>query len=342
MLNYIWAGLIIFSLIFALATDIQELYENRFRNEVPLPVEIDFPEGYDADARRIPIRVSIDSTTFAQFYDTQAQLDSAYTGTLVQSEDGMQVQFGEGVTLPEPLGIIQTFSQDEEGDPLRSKAIGGNFQFTSPDSTTAEAGLTFNAVQFRKLKDIAQGALDFAETAANLAISLIGVLALFLGLLQIGDAAGLIHALSGAVQPILRPIFPDVPRDHPAMAMISLNLLANVFGLGNAATPLGIKAMEELNELNPSEETATDSMVMLLAVNTSSVQLVPPVLLVAIMGLQINQLVFSITLATLCSTIAGITAAKLLSKLRRFRKTSPVRRAQEGKDPDATADSVST
>ena len=87
------------------------------------------------------------------------------------------------------------------------------------------------------------------------------------------------------------------------MGMIALNLTANVLGLGNAATPLGLKAMEELQTLNPSEDTATNSMVMLLAMNTASVQLVPPVLLVAIMGLQINQIIFSIVIVRLESII---------------------------------------
>jgi spore maturation protein A len=175
------------------------------------------------------------------------------------------------------------------------------------------------------LNDIADAALSFAETAAELSLGLIGTLALVLGLLQIGDAAGLIHALSRFVQPVLRPLFPELPKDHPALATITLNLLANVFGLGNAATPLGIKAMEDLQKENPSDDTATNSMVMLLALNTSSVQLVPPVLLIAIMGLQINQLVFSITLATLFSTIAGIAGAIGLSKLKRFQATNPMR-----------------
>jgi len=106
---------------------------------------------------------------------------------------------------------------------------------------------------------------------------------------------------------------------------VTLNMLANVFGLGNAATPLGIKAMEDLQSLNPEKDTATDDMVMLLAMNTSSVQLVPPSLLVAIMGLQINQLFFSITLATLFSTIAGIAGAYGLSRLRQFRRSNPFR-----------------
>ena len=101
-------------------------------------------------------------------------------------------------------------------------------------------------------------------------------------------------ALVKLVRPVLRPLFPEVPRDHPALGMIALSLTANVFGLGNAATPFGIKAMEELQKLNKSEDTATNSMVMMLALSTASVQLVPPVLLLALLGLQINQLVFPI------------------------------------------------
>jgi spore maturation protein A len=178
-------------------------------------------------------------------------------------------------------------------------------------------------VRFRKLNDIARAAINFAETAASLALGLIGVLGLMLGLVKIGEEAGLIHALTGLVQPILSPLFPNVPDDHPALANITLNMLANVFGLGNAATPLGIKAMEDLQELNPEKDTATNGMVMLLAMNTSSVQLVPPALLVAIMGLQINQLFFSITLATFFSTVAGILGALGLSKLKRYRETDP-------------------
>ena len=119
-------------------------------------------------------------------------------------------------------------------------------------------------------------------------------MSLFLGLLKIAEEAGIIYGLVKLVRPVLRPLFPEVPADHPALAMIALSLTANVFGLGNAATPFGIKAMEELQKLNPSEDTATNSMVMMLALSTASVQLVPPVLLLALLGLQINQLVFPI------------------------------------------------
>ena len=330
MLNYIWAGLIITSLLFALATDVRELSTDRFRNDDALPATLTFPEDYAPDARRQPVRVAIDTAAFQAVYATEAAPDADYSGTLVQTRDGRQVRFGEGATLPEPLNLIREHTTGSESDPLRGTLDTG--LSAAAGTASVAVRLDFERVRFRKLNDIAQAALNFAETAAELAISLIGVLALFLGLLKIGEKAGLIHSLTRVVQPLLRPLFPDLPKDHPALGTISLNLLANVFGLGNAATPLGIKAMEDLQTNNPQKDTATDSMVMLLAINTSSVQLVPPVLLVAIMGLQINQLVFSITLATLFSTIAGISAAYGLSRLKRYRQSNPMRADGSGLD----------
>lgn len=334
MLNYIWGGLIIISLLFALFIDVRELATDRFRSEQALDARMEFPQGgYDPDAGTQPIQVMIDSAAYNQFYGTSGVVpDTSYAGTLVQNQDGTQVQFGGGdqtSELPEELNLIRRYSADEgelNTAPIRTTDVSGQLQLNA-DSTAALVPLSFNPVRFRKMRDIGRAALSAAEGAAELALGLIGVLALFLGLLQIADEAGLIYSLTNLVQPVLRPLFPRVPDGHPAMAMVSLNLLANVFGLGNAATPLGIKAMEELQALNPSEGTASDAMVMLLALNTSSVQLVPPVLLVAIMGLQINQLIFSITLATLCSTIVGATAAYLLARTGWFRSSSPVRQA---------------
>jgi spore maturation protein A len=180
---------------------------------------------------------------------------------------------------------------------------------------------------------IAAAALSFAETAATLALGLIGVLALFLGLLKIAEEAGVIHSLVRVVRPVLRPLFPEIPPDHPALGMIALNLTANVFGLGNAATPFGIKAMEELQTLNPTEDTATNSMVMLLAINTASVQLVPPVLLLALLGLQVNQLIFPIIITTMLSLVIAIVATKLYGRLPGSRRSDPNRQPP----PDAPA-----
>ncbi len=113
-------------------------------------------------------------------------------------------------------------------------------------------------------------------------------------------------------------LFPDVPADHPAMGSIVLNMSANMLGLGNAATPLGLKAMEELQELNPDKKTATNAMVMFLAINTSSVQFILPATVVALMGGVSSQIFIPTILATTCSTVAAVVAVKYLEKRKRF------------------------
>ena len=187
-------------------------------------------------------------------------------------------------------------------------------------------GVVFEPVRFVKLNAIATAAIDFAKTGAEIALGLIGVLALFLGLLKIAEDSGIVFALVKLVRPLLRPLFPEVPPDHPALGMIALNLTATIFGLGNAATPFGIKAMEELQTLNPSQDTATNSMVMLMAINTAGIQLVPPVLLLALMGTQINTLYFPILITTGLGLFVAILAARLLGRLPGYRASDPNRK----------------
>jgi spore maturation protein A len=195
----------------------------------------------------------------------------------------------------------------------------------APRDTVTPATVQLAPVRFVKLTAISKAAIDFAKTAVTLALGLVGVIALWLGMLRIADRSGLIAIIVRIAEPVFRPLFPEIPQGHPAMGMIVLNISANVLGLGNAATPMGIKAMEELQKLNPVKDTATNSMVMLLAINTASVQIVPPVLLVAIMGLQINHLYFSIMICTALSLIMAISAAKLLGRLRTYRDSDPMR-----------------
>ncbi len=345
MLNYIWAGLIISSLLFAGFYDIRDIRDDTYRNGEALSVELEFPEGYDPDARRVPVAIRIDPARYRAFYETEEEPADRYAGYIVQTREGAQLRFEADAALPEPLATIQGVSQsrDEElqgalvqltppAEPAAPEeaaageaAAGAGQQEAGEGVPTTGAAVRFERVRFVKMNAIAGAALDFAETAAEIALGLIGVLALFLGLLKIGEEAGLIHSLVRAVRPVLRPLFPEVPEDHPALGMIALNMTANVFGLGNAATPFGIKAMEELQELNPTDDTATDPMVMLLAINTASVQLVPPVLLLALLGLQINQLIFAIILTTGLSLVIAIAAAKIYGRLPWNRASNPNR-----------------
>ena len=329
MLNYIWAGLIIFSLLFALVYDVQDLARDTYRNEQELPVTVRYGEDVDRTARRVEVDILVDPITYQRFYGTEVQPDDSYEGYIVQTQEGRQLRFAAGTELPAPLSTISGFSASRD-DELQGTL--GELEPTD-DPDVFEAGVTFAQVRFVKLKAITEAAFDFAETAVTIAIGLIGVLALFLGLLQIAEASGIIHAVVRFTQPLFRPLFPEIPDGHPALGMIVLNLTANMLGLGNAATPLGIKAMEELQELNPTKHTATNSMVMLLALNTASVQLVPPTLLVAIMGLQVNQLIFPIILVTFISAVVAVTAAKVLQRLPGYRATDPVRNAETAPPP---------
>ncbi|HEY1684135.1 MAG TPA: nucleoside recognition domain-containing protein [Tepidisphaeraceae bacterium] len=194
-------------------------------------------------------------------------------------------------------------------------------------ATTGPAGTTVATApgHFLKLQAITAAATDFAQKAVEISIGLIGVLALWLGLMRIGEKSGLIGILVKVIQPVLRPLFPEIPKDHPALGMIALNLSANMLGLGNAATPFGIKAMEELQKLNPSGDTATNPMVMLLALNTACVQFVPPATLVALMGVQTSRIYFPIVTVTAGCAIVAIIVTKLLGRMWVYRRTDPNR-----------------
>jgi spore maturation protein A len=313
MLNYIWAGLIISAFVFALGNDIRDLSRDTYRNGQPLPVTLAFPQGHDPSARQVPVVIRIDPVQYGSFYRTDQRPDTSYAGYLLQTRAGTQLRFDAGAKLPEPLATIGKVSKSRD-DELQGRLV---------DS----AGLVFEPVRFVKLNAIAAAALDFAKTAAEIALGLVGVMSLFLGLLKIAEQAGIIYGLVKLVRPVLRPLFPELPPEHPALGLIALNLTANWLGLGNAATPFGIKAMEELQKLNRSTDTATNSMVMMLALNTAGVQLVPPILLLGLLGLQINQLILPIIGTGILGLIVAIVACKLLGRLPGYRASDPNREA---------------
>ena len=166
---------------------------------------------------------------------------------------------------------------------------------------------------------VTEAAISMAKTAVDIAIGLIGIMALWLGTMKIAEESGLIRIIARALRPITIRLFPDVPEDHPAIGSIVLNMAANILGLGNAATPLGLKAMEELQELNPNKDTATNAMCTFLAINTSSVQLILPATVVALMGAASNEIFITTILATGLSTIAAIISVRTLEKMGRFK-----------------------
>lgn len=166
------------------------------------------------------------------------------------------------------------------------------------------------------------GIIGSAKTAVTLAIGLIGIMALWLGIMRIAEQSGLIANLASLLKPVTTRLFPDVPADHPAMGAMIMNISANMLGLANAATPLGLKAMEELNKLNKKAGTATDAMCTFLVINTSNVQLIPATVIAiraASGSTSPTEILGAAIVATAISTIVGVTVVKALSKLRFYK-----------------------
>ena len=164
---------------------------------------------------------------------------------------------------------------------------------------------------------LATGMVDTATSAVTLAIGLIGVMALFLGLMKVAEEGGLLPIIAKTIRPLMVRLFPDVPADHPAMGAMLLNMSANALGLGNAATPFGIRAMQELDKLNGEKGTATNAMALFLAINTSSVTLLPTgiIALRASAGSADPAGILPTTLfATVCSTTIAIISCKLYQR----------------------------
>ena len=161
-------------------------------------------------------------------------------------------------------------------------------------------------------------ALESAGRAVTLALGLAGVMALWLGLMRVAEEAGLVRLVGRAARPLLRRLFPEVPPEHPALGAMVMNVAANVLGLGNAATPFGLRAMEALQELNPHEGTASDAQALFCALNTASVQVVPATVIAlrAAAGAQQPADILGATIvASLCATTVAILSARLLRHL---------------------------
>lgn len=174
-----------------------------------------------------------------------------------------------------------------------------------------------------KLPELSLAAFDAAKGAVmNLALPLAGLMALWLGMMRLAEKAGMINLLAQGLRPILRRIFPDVPPSHPAMGSMLMNMAANMLGLSNAATPLGLRAMQDLEKINPSPGTASNAMCTFLAINTSSVQFIPATavaILAAAGSTKPTAIIGTAFVASLCSFIAALVAVKTLEKLPGYR-----------------------
>ena len=170
---------------------------------------------------------------------------------------------------------------------------------------------------------LVQATFDSSKTAFEISLGLTGVLALWLGIMKIGEESGLINTLSRWLSPVLCRLFPDIPKGHPVLGSIFMNLSANMLGLDNAATPMGLKAMKELQELNPKKDTASNPMIMFLVINTSGLILIPISIMVyrAQMGAaQPTDIFIPILLSTFISTIVGVITVSISQRINLINK----------------------
>jgi len=172
-----------------------------------------------------------------------------------------------------------------------------------------------------RINEVVAAVTQEAKFAFEIALGLVGLLSFWLGIMKLAEQAGLIRQLARALKPLMRFLFPEVPADHPAMGSMVMNMAANMLGLGNAATPFGLRAMEELNQLNKLPGVASNAMCTFLAINTSSVQLIPTTAITYLVMAGATHpalVIVSSLVATTCSTIAAVVAVKSMEKLTIF------------------------
>jgi spore maturation protein A len=188
-----------------------------------------------------------------------------------------------------------------------------------------------------RIDEVTQAVVNSSQNAIELGVGLLGIMCLWTGLMNIAEKSGIIRKISKAIRPVMSFLFPGIPREHPAGGAIVMNLVANFLGLGNAATPLGLKAMNELQKLNPNKDMATNEMSMFLVLNTACLQFIPA----TVIALRASagsknpaEVIGTIWVATLCAAISGVVAVKIFSSLSGNKigsKTRHLNRTKRGK-----------
>ncbi|MBN2424125.1 MAG: nucleoside recognition protein [Calditrichaceae bacterium] len=199
------------------------------------------------------------------------------------------------------------------------------YQEALTDKSSGTEAVEKNLNERTSLGQVTNAALDAAGLAVKIAIGLIGIMALWLGLMRVAEQAGMTNVLARMVKPVTKRLFPSIPSDHPAISAMLMNISASMLGLSNAATPLGLKAMDELQKLNPDKERASDDMITFLVINTSAITLIPATAIAIRASLgsaNPQQIVIPSIIAATMATIVGVTTVKLIQFFKQ-KKQSP-------------------
>jgi len=320
MLNYVWISLIALGILAAVTNDLRDEAANTYRNGVPLEVKFEVLAAPTGASSAWKGELVIQAEQFDKFYGVASdstEIRQPITLNLAQGNEGSFIFSVGQTTHPRWKEMANSASSK---DRLTGKVQSVIF---SEDKKSAAAVLILEPIRFVKIKAVTQAALDYANTAVEISLGLIGIMALWLGIMKIAEEAGLIRVLTRMLTPLTRRLFPEVPPDHPAVGAMIMNIAANMLGLNNAATPMGLKAMEELNKLNPKLGTATNAMCTFLVINTSGLTLIPATAIAvrAAAGSSNPGVIIGTSIVGAgCATIAGLVAVKLLQRLPRFKK----------------------
>ncbi len=310
MLNYIWLSLIVVGVGVAVIGDLHDLSRGKYRNGDERTLLVEFPSTHS-----VPFEKSKRFPCIVRQLDGNGNSQSAELIPVSDTSGVLHVFMNENA--PEAWAYFYRAQRNPEFLLVRAQWSYGN----TPNLTVRAK---IDPVKFVNLSAVTNdGIIKSARTAVELAIALIGIMALWLGIMKIAEEAGLVSKLARVLKPVTTRIFPDVPPDHPAMGAMIMNISANMLGLSNAATPLGLKAMEELNKLSKKAGTATDAMCTFLVINTSNVQLIPATVIAiraAAGSANPTEILGPVLLATATSLIVGISTVKLLAKLPIYRR----------------------
>lgn len=307
MLNYVWLGLILLGFLSALFTDISDLSSNRFKNNQELNCLLITDES---SSLKDNFKLKISAQDFSKFYNEKISDDlviSAKTNSEI-SDSNFNITIPSNNNLPKIWREIAASSG-------KDNSISGMLKIINQiDNKTYSAVIVLRDIEFITFKKITNESIKIAGVAVEIALGLIGIMAMWLGVMKVAEEAGLIKKIASFIKPLTKRIFPEVPSDHPAIGSMVMNISANMLGLGNAATPFGLKAMEELNSLNTNKGTATNSMITFLAINTAGLTLIPATAIAvrAASGSINPTIIIGTTMfAAFCATLTGLLAANL-------------------------------
>lgn len=315
MLNYVWLSLIVLGVGTALFLDLSDISSDKYHNGEKIEAAIELPASFNPDSSAVykTISVKIFAKDFNSVYKTNLKDDIHLIASLSFNADEKSSLISIIVNDSSPQIWKEIASTSGEQNQILADV--SNIEQIDPQNLVAE--IVTNEVSFVMMKNVTNEAIGKAGTAVTIALGLIGIMALWLGVMKVAEDAGLIAKLANLIKPITKKLFPEIPSDHPAIGAMIMNISANMLGLGNAATPFGLKAMDELNKLNPNKGTATNAMVTFLAINTAGLTLIPATAIAvrAASGsvdpaIIIGPSVFGAS----CATLTGIIAAKLFEK----------------------------